>query len=83
MGPLTQSPRPSRQAIFCWMSFTAYQTAFTCLGEPPSSTPPDLSADLHLTPDSGPSWGWGGWRMCCRSWLPLRVCLPVLELALG
>ena len=41
MGPLTQSPRPSRQAIFCWMSFTAYQTAFTCLGEPPSSTPPD------------------------------------------
>ncbi|XP_006047416.3 receptor for retinol uptake STRA6 isoform X1 [Bubalus bubalis] len=32
IGPLTQSPRPSRQAIFCWMSFTAYQTAFTCLG---------------------------------------------------
>ncbi|OWK08849.1 STRA6, partial [Cervus elaphus hippelaphus] len=32
MGPLTQSPHPSRQAIFCWMSFTAYQTAFTCLG---------------------------------------------------
>uniref|UniRef100_A0A8C3W500 Receptor for retinol uptake STRA6 n=1 Tax=Catagonus wagneri TaxID=51154 RepID=A0A8C3W500_9CETA len=30
--PLPQSPRPSRQAIFCWMSFTAYQTAFTCLG---------------------------------------------------
>ncbi|KAM7230723.1 hypothetical protein CapIbe_018213 [Capra ibex] len=32
IGPLTQSPHPSRQAIFCWMSFTAYQTAFTCLG---------------------------------------------------
>ncbi|XP_049634126.1 receptor for retinol uptake STRA6 [Suncus etruscus] len=32
MGPLAQSPHPSRQAIFCWMSFSAYQTAFTCLG---------------------------------------------------
>ncbi|XP_047652479.1 receptor for retinol uptake STRA6 [Phacochoerus africanus] len=32
LGPQLQSPRPSRQAIFCWMSFTAYQTAFTCLG---------------------------------------------------
>ncbi|XP_036696461.1 receptor for retinol uptake STRA6 isoform X2 [Balaenoptera musculus] len=32
LGPRPQSPRPSRQAIFCWMSFTAYQTAFTCLG---------------------------------------------------
>ncbi|XP_065757204.1 receptor for retinol uptake STRA6 isoform X1 [Phocoena phocoena] len=32
MGPRPLSPRPSRQAIFCWMSFTAYQTAFTCLG---------------------------------------------------
>ncbi|XP_026979392.1 receptor for retinol uptake STRA6 isoform X4 [Sagmatias obliquidens] len=32
LGPQPPSPRPSRQAIFCWMSFTAYQTAFTCLG---------------------------------------------------
>ncbi|XP_033707874.1 receptor for retinol uptake STRA6 isoform X2 [Tursiops truncatus] len=32
LGPRPPSPRPSRQAIFCWMSFTAYQTAFTCLG---------------------------------------------------
>nr|XP_058914661.1 receptor for retinol uptake STRA6 [Kogia breviceps] len=32
LGPRPLSPRPSRQAIFCWMSFTAYQTAFTCLG---------------------------------------------------
>ncbi|KAM6201664.1 receptor for retinol uptake STRA6 [Rhynchocyon petersi] len=27
-----QSPHPSRQAIFCWMTFSAYQTALTCLG---------------------------------------------------
>ncbi|XP_004374797.1 receptor for retinol uptake STRA6 [Trichechus manatus latirostris] len=27
-----RTPHPSRQAIFCWMSFSAYQTAFTCLG---------------------------------------------------
>lgn len=32
LGPLPQSPHPSRQAIFCWMNFIAYQTAFTCLG---------------------------------------------------
>ncbi|XP_054988560.1 receptor for retinol uptake STRA6 [Sorex araneus] len=32
LGPLAQSPCPSRQVIFCWMSFSAYQTAFTCLG---------------------------------------------------
>ncbi|XP_054434610.1 receptor for retinol uptake STRA6 [Pteronotus mesoamericanus] len=32
LGPLPQSSRPSRQAIFCWMNFSAYQTAFTCLG---------------------------------------------------
>ncbi|KAM5242880.1 receptor for retinol uptake STRA6 isoform 8-T8 [Hipposideros larvatus] len=32
LGPLLQSPYPSRQAIFCWMNFSAYQTAFTCLG---------------------------------------------------
>ncbi|XP_074184369.1 receptor for retinol uptake STRA6 isoform X2 [Rhinolophus sinicus] len=32
LGPLPQSPHPSRQAIFCWMNFSAYQTAFTCLG---------------------------------------------------
>ncbi|XP_030892171.1 receptor for retinol uptake STRA6 [Leptonychotes weddellii] len=32
LGPLPQSPHPSREAIFCWMSFSAYQTAFTCLG---------------------------------------------------
>ncbi|XP_012374296.1 receptor for retinol uptake STRA6 isoform X2 [Dasypus novemcinctus] len=31
-GRLPRSPRPSRQAIFSWMSFSAYQTAFTCLG---------------------------------------------------
>ncbi|XP_028922374.1 receptor for retinol uptake STRA6 isoform X2 [Ornithorhynchus anatinus] len=24
--------RPSRMALFCWMSFTSYQTAFACLG---------------------------------------------------
>ncbi|XP_057624672.1 receptor for retinol uptake STRA6 isoform X3 [Chionomys nivalis] len=27
-----QSTHPSRQAIVCWMSFSAYQTAFCCLG---------------------------------------------------
>uniref|UniRef100_G3U167 Receptor for retinol uptake STRA6 n=1 Tax=Loxodonta africana TaxID=9785 RepID=G3U167_LOXAF len=32
LGSQAQSPHPSRQAIFCWMSFSAYQTAFTCLG---------------------------------------------------
>ncbi|XP_037358019.1 receptor for retinol uptake STRA6 isoform X2 [Talpa occidentalis] len=32
LGPLPQSLHPSRHAIFCWMSFCAYQTAFTCLG---------------------------------------------------
>uniref|UniRef100_A0A8C5VIJ4 Receptor for retinol uptake STRA6 n=1 Tax=Microcebus murinus TaxID=30608 RepID=A0A8C5VIJ4_MICMU len=32
LGPPPRSPHPSRQAIFCWMSFSAYQTAFTCLG---------------------------------------------------
>ncbi|XP_063494835.1 receptor for retinol uptake STRA6 isoform X4 [Symphalangus syndactylus] len=32
LGPLRRSPHPSRQAIFCWMSFSAYQTAFICLG---------------------------------------------------
>uniref|UniRef100_A0A8D2JMI9 Receptor for retinol uptake STRA6 n=1 Tax=Sciurus vulgaris TaxID=55149 RepID=A0A8D2JMI9_SCIVU len=32
LGPPLQSTRPSRQAVFCWMSFCAYQTAFTCLG---------------------------------------------------
>ncbi|XP_053451799.1 receptor for retinol uptake STRA6 isoform X1 [Nycticebus coucang] len=32
LGPPPQSLHPSRQAIFCWMSFSAYQTAFTCLG---------------------------------------------------
>ncbi|XP_008069220.1 stimulated by retinoic acid gene 6 protein homolog isoform X1 [Carlito syrichta] len=32
LGPPLRSPRPSRQATFCWMSFSAYQTAFTCLG---------------------------------------------------
>ncbi|CAK6432707.1 unnamed protein product [Pipistrellus nathusii] len=32
LGPLPQSPHPSRQAIVCWMNFSAYQTAFTCLG---------------------------------------------------
>ncbi|XP_032198358.1 receptor for retinol uptake STRA6 isoform X2 [Mustela erminea] len=32
LGPLPQGPHLSRQAIFCWMSFSAYQTAFTCLG---------------------------------------------------
>uniref|UniRef100_A0A452TFD8 Receptor for retinol uptake STRA6 n=1 Tax=Ursus maritimus TaxID=29073 RepID=A0A452TFD8_URSMA len=32
LGPLPRSPQPSRQALFCWMSFSAYQTAFTCLG---------------------------------------------------
>uniref|UniRef100_A0A2I3FWL5 Receptor for retinol uptake STRA6 n=1 Tax=Nomascus leucogenys TaxID=61853 RepID=A0A2I3FWL5_NOMLE len=32
LSPLRRSPHPSRQAIFCWMSFSAYQTAFICLG---------------------------------------------------
>nr|XP_009003479.1 receptor for retinol uptake STRA6 isoform X1 [Callithrix jacchus]XP_009003480.1 receptor for retinol uptake STRA6 isoform X1 [Callithrix jacchus]XP_009003481.1 receptor for retinol uptake STRA6 isoform X1 [Callithrix jacchus]XP_009003482.1 receptor for retinol uptake STRA6 isoform X1 [Callithrix jacchus]XP_017832236.1 receptor for retinol uptake STRA6 isoform X1 [Callithrix jacchus] len=32
LSPLHWSPHPSRQAIFCWMSFSAYQTAFICLG---------------------------------------------------
>nr|KAF6393910.1 signaling receptor and transporter of retinol STRA6 [Pipistrellus kuhlii] len=32
LGPLPQSPHLSRQAIVCWMHFSAYQTAFTCLG---------------------------------------------------
>ncbi|KAG8514562.1 Receptor for retinol uptake STRA6 [Galemys pyrenaicus] len=32
LGLLPQSLHPSRHAIFCWMSFSAYQTAFTCLG---------------------------------------------------
>ncbi|XP_007947192.1 receptor for retinol uptake STRA6 [Orycteropus afer afer] len=32
LGSQSQSTHPSRQAIFCWMSFSAYQTAFTCLG---------------------------------------------------
>ncbi|XP_037689390.1 receptor for retinol uptake STRA6 isoform X2 [Choloepus didactylus] len=32
LGRLPRSPHPSRQAIFSWMSFSAYQTAFTCLG---------------------------------------------------
>ncbi|XP_058398038.1 receptor for retinol uptake STRA6 [Diceros bicornis minor] len=31
-GALPQSLHPSRQAVFCWMSFSAYHTAFTCLG---------------------------------------------------
>ncbi|XP_006153439.1 receptor for retinol uptake STRA6 [Tupaia chinensis] len=34
LGPPARHPHPSRQAIFCWMGFSAYQTAFTCLGEP-------------------------------------------------
>lgn len=25
--------RPSRQAVVCWMSFAAFQTAFACLGK--------------------------------------------------
>ncbi|XP_010625056.1 receptor for retinol uptake STRA6 isoform X1 [Fukomys damarensis] len=32
LGPTVRSNRPSRKAIFCWMSFCAYQAAFTCLG---------------------------------------------------
>ncbi|KAM8782087.1 receptor for retinol uptake STRA6 [Rhynchonycteris naso] len=32
LGLLHQSPHSSNQAIFCWMNFSAYQTAFTCLG---------------------------------------------------
>ncbi|XP_008567879.1 PREDICTED: stimulated by retinoic acid gene 6 protein homolog isoform X2 [Galeopterus variegatus] len=32
LGPPPQGPPASRQAIFCWLSFSAYQTAFTCLG---------------------------------------------------
>lgn len=33
-GALPRSPHLSRQAVFCWMSFSAYQAALTCLGEP-------------------------------------------------
>ncbi|XP_076979927.1 receptor for retinol uptake STRA6 isoform X2 [Tamandua tetradactyla] len=32
LGRPPWSLHPSRQAIFSWMSFSAYQTAFTCLG---------------------------------------------------
>ncbi|XP_012968259.1 receptor for retinol uptake STRA6 isoform X2 [Mesocricetus auratus] len=32
LGPPLQSTHPSRQAIVCWMSFSAYQTVFSCLG---------------------------------------------------
>lgn len=32
LGPPLQSTHPSRQAIVSWMSFSAYQSAFTCLG---------------------------------------------------
>lgn len=32
LGPPLQRTHPSRQAIVCWMSFSAYQTAFSCLG---------------------------------------------------
>ncbi|XP_039094064.1 receptor for retinol uptake STRA6 isoform X2 [Hyaena hyaena] len=32
LSPVPRRPHPSRQTIFCWMSFSAYQTAFTCLG---------------------------------------------------
>ncbi|XP_021028847.1 receptor for retinol uptake STRA6 [Mus caroli] len=32
LGPPLQSIHPSRQAIVSWMSFSAYQTAFSCLG---------------------------------------------------
>ncbi|KAM7337498.1 hypothetical protein ACRRTK_003617 [Alexandromys fortis] len=32
LGPPLQNTHPSRQAIVCWMSFSAYQTAFCCLG---------------------------------------------------
>ncbi|EHB11873.1 Stimulated by retinoic acid gene 6 protein-like protein [Heterocephalus glaber] len=32
LGPPVRSTRPSRRVIFCWMSFCAYQAAFTCLG---------------------------------------------------
>nr|XP_036866125.1 receptor for retinol uptake STRA6 isoform X2 [Manis javanica] len=31
-GALPRSPHLSRQAVFCWMSFSAYQAALTCLG---------------------------------------------------
>lgn len=39
LGPPLQSIHPSRQAIVCWMSFSAYQTAFSCLGEPTCFVP--------------------------------------------
>ncbi|GAB1294286.1 Receptor for retinol uptake STRA6 [Apodemus speciosus] len=32
LGPPLQRIQPSRKAIVCWMSFSAYQTAFGCLG---------------------------------------------------
>ncbi|KAI5163822.1 Receptor For Retinol Uptake Stra6 [Manis pentadactyla] len=32
LGALPRSPHLSRQAVFCWMSFSAYQAALTCLG---------------------------------------------------
>lgn len=32
LGPVIPSRQPSGQAVFCWMSFCAFQTAFTCLG---------------------------------------------------
>lgn len=45
LGPPLQSTHPSRQAIVCWMSFSAYQTAFSCLGEP-----------TWFVPRAGPWW---------------------------
>ncbi|XP_005393629.1 PREDICTED: stimulated by retinoic acid gene 6 protein homolog isoform X2 [Chinchilla lanigera] len=32
LGPPARNIHPSRKVIFCWMSFCAYQAAFTCLG---------------------------------------------------
>ncbi|XP_063099623.1 receptor for retinol uptake STRA6 isoform X2 [Cavia porcellus] len=32
LGPPARGIRPFRKAIFCWMSFCAYQSALTCLG---------------------------------------------------
>ncbi|KAK2500881.1 hypothetical protein MC885_005281 [Smutsia gigantea] len=32
LGALPQSPRLSHRAVCCWVSFSAYQTALTCLG---------------------------------------------------
>lgn len=55
LSPVPRRPHPSRQTIFCWMSFSAYQTAFTCLGEYPPL--PTLQPLLSGVPRNWPQLG--------------------------